>query len=145
MDRPSSEFPPLHNRVLVVDDDRAARETAAALLEDSYVVVTAEDGPSALKVLERREIDVICTDYEMPGMTGRELLNLVHSRFPCVAGVLMTGHREYLSTPPSYGRGYVFDIVLKPFDPANLMRTIDRALDRARVARELQRRAARAR
>ncbi len=127
-------------RVLVVDDNLAARETLSGLLEDTFETVTAASGRGALELLPRYAFDVVCTDYDMPGMNGMELLQHLFSNYPFAAGVLVTGHREYLSTPPSYGSGRVYDILLKPFDAVTLERTISRALERSRVAREIQRR-----
>jgi len=130
-------------RILVVDDDPVSRVTLAALLADDFEVVTASSARAAIEILDRRPIDVLCTDYEMPDMNGAQLLDLVFSRFPCVAGVVVTGHREFLSTRPAgHEPRRVFDIILKPFDPDQLLRTLARALDRTRVARELERRAA---
>jgi two-component system response regulator HupR/HoxA len=131
---------PRRPRILIVDDDRAARETLSGLLEDAFEILTASSGRSALELLPRYGFDVVCTDYDMPGMNGMELLQHLFSSYPFASGILVTGHREYLSTPPSYGRGRVYDILLKPFDAETLERTIARALDRSRVAREIQRR-----
>ena len=132
-------------RVLIVDDDRAARETLSALLEDTFETVTASSGRGALELLPRYLFDVVCTDYDMPGMNGMEVLQHHFAHYPCASGVLVTGHREYLATPPSYGRGRVYDILLKPFDGDTLERTISRALERTRVSRELERRGVTAR
>ncbi len=131
---------PCEGRILIVDDDPGARLTTAALLDDMFEVVTATSGAAALQILDGREIDVVCTDYEMPGMSGTDLLRRVFGRFPCVAGVLVTGHREFLAASSSLGRERVFDILIKPLDGEHVLRTITRAVGRSRVARELQRR-----
>jgi DNA-binding NtrC family response regulator len=141
---PAKAEPRERARILIVDDERAARATVAALLDDEFEVLTAESGHEAFALLERRPIDVVCTDYDMPGMTGIELLRLMFLHVPCTSGVLVTGHREYLSTPPNCTKGRVFDIALKPFNAPQFLRTIARALDRTLVAREILRRTPRA-
>jgi DNA-binding NtrC family response regulator len=123
-----------------VDDDLVTLQTTAAILEEAFDVLTATSGYEALQILERRRIDVVCTDYVMSGMTGVELLAHAFARFPCVSGVLVTGNREYV-TAPSGGGARVYDILIKPVPPAQLLRTIKRALERSSVAREIERRA----
>jgi two-component system response regulator HydG len=128
--------------VLLVDDDLVTLHVTAAILEESFEIVTATSGHEALQVLERRQIDVVCTDYVMSGMTGVELLGQAFARFPCVSGVLVTGNREYVTAPSSKSGGArVYDILIKPVPPEQLLRTIRRALERSRVAREIERRA----
>jgi FixJ family two-component response regulator len=76
----------------------------------------------------------------MPGLNGAELRRVVFSRFPRVAAVVITGQRDFLSRPFSSGPGRVFDILRKPIDGDQLLRTVARALERGRVAREIERR-----
>ena len=81
-------------RVLVVDDDEVLLETTQALLESDFIVRGASSGRTALHELERESVDVVCSDYSMPGMTGFELLQEVAVRWPSTMGVLITGFRE---------------------------------------------------
>jgi CheY-like chemotaxis protein len=66
--------------VLVVDDDRDARDTVTAALEtEGYHVRCAENGAQALAaLLHDRKPEVIVLDLSMPVMTGWELLAMVH-------------------------------------------------------------------
>ena len=68
--------------VLVVDDDRAVRETTTAALEGAgYSVLAAADGPQALRMLQVHDIDVALLDLNLPGMTGLEIsLGALHLR-----------------------------------------------------------------
>jgi CheY-like chemotaxis protein len=64
--------------LLVVDDLPANRELLARRLERSgFRVVTASDGPEALVVLRRQDVDLVLLDIMMPGMTGLEVLREV--------------------------------------------------------------------
>jgi CheY-like chemotaxis protein len=67
------------NRVLVVDDDEAIRETLQILLEDSgYIVVQARDGIEALEHLRAaRERTVVLLDLMMPKLDGAGVLGTV--------------------------------------------------------------------
>jgi CheY-like chemotaxis protein len=63
-------------RVLLVDDEKYIRESVYTLLErDGYEVLTSSNGPDALNIfrLSVRPVDLLVTDYNMPGMSGLEL------------------------------------------------------------------------
>jgi len=60
-------------RVLVVDDEQNIRQVLVYVLEDEgYQVVEAQDGETALRLIERQHPDVIILDMKMPGMDGWE-------------------------------------------------------------------------
>lgn len=66
--------------VLVVDDLEANRAMLSRRLERrGFSTVMAEDGPSALKLLEAREFDIVLLDIMMPGMSGMDTLRLIRS------------------------------------------------------------------
>lgn len=127
---------PSRTRVLIVDDDASVRITAAALLEDEYDVATARDGNEALEILAMRTFDVLCTDLRMPEMNGLELLRRATARQPGINGVLITGHRDYLSSAGSID-GISFTVLLKPYSADELLARIARAAQRARLTRTM--------
>jgi two-component system response regulator HupR/HoxA len=112
-------------RLLLVDDQESVRETTAALLSDEFDVVCAADGPSALALLAEQPFEIVCADYNMPGMTGAELLGRAQALRPCAA-VLVTGHSQYLDVIPPQVR-QALSIVLKPYEPQLLIDTARRA------------------
>jgi CheY-like chemotaxis protein len=62
-------------RILVVDDDEDTRQLIAfALGEKSYAVTEVADGEAALAALRDASFDLVITDYDMPGLTGSEML-----------------------------------------------------------------------
>lgn len=80
-------------RVLIVDDSRLDQELAASLLEDAgYETVLAGNGREALARLEKEAPDLILTDLQMPEMSGLELVQAVHARYPRIPVVLVTAH-----------------------------------------------------
>ncbi|AUV82637.1 hybrid sensor histidine kinase/response regulator [Salinigranum rubrum] len=86
--------PPMH--VLVADDDDAMRETTVKLLEATLDNATVTGFPSARGVLDAladdASVDCIVSDYEMPEMSGLELLEAVRETDPDVPFVIYTGH-----------------------------------------------------
>ncbi|MHC2710329.1 PAS domain S-box-containing protein [Bradyrhizobium diazoefficiens] len=111
--------------VLVVDDDLLVLENTAAMLEDlGHVVVEARSGDEALALLRRtRTIDLVVTDYAMPGMTGLQLANAIAAERPETVILLSTGYADLPSdTRSSLPR------LAKPFDQAALAKAIEAAM-----------------
>ncbi|ELZ23400.1 response regulator receiver modulated GAF sensor protein [Haloterrigena salina JCM 13891] len=80
--------------VLIVDNEPGFADLAGEMLErerDAIVAEAATDATAALEILEQREIDCIVSDYEMPRMTGLELLERVREDDPDLPFILFTG------------------------------------------------------
>jgi two-component system response regulator HupR/HoxA len=123
-------------RVLVVDDEPAVVETTAALLSDDFIVATAQSGEAALRQLGAGSFDVICTDYNMPGMTGAEVLRRALVLAPWLGTVLVTGYREYSGKADKGPGGYL--LLLKPYEPQQLIDLVRRAGASARLKQQLR-------
>ncbi|WP_246848002.1 hybrid sensor histidine kinase/response regulator [Sphingomonas beigongshangi] len=80
----------------VEDDDDVRAYTVESLRELGYRVLEAHDGPSAIRLLERRseDIDLLFTDVVMPGMSGRELADVVRERQPNVKVLYTSGYTK---------------------------------------------------
>ncbi|MCA1819298.1 MAG: response regulator [Thermoplasmatota archaeon] len=121
-----------HKSILVVDDEPDIREAVRDVLEsclEDATVFTADSGRSALAVLGKEKVDLIVTDYKMPGMTGVQLLNEAETLAPGLRHILVTAFdRELLHDLG--GRGKNEHIVQKPLDPERLIREVERALGR---------------
>lgn len=111
--------------VLVVDDDLLVLENTAAMLEDlGHAVVEARSGDEALALLRRtRTVDLVITDYAMPGMTGLQLATAVAAERPGTVILLSTGYAEL----PSDARSSL-PRLSKPFDQAALAKAIEAAM-----------------
>lgn len=100
--------------VLLVDDEESMRVTALALLEDRFDAEAVRSGDEALIWLGTHEVDVVCADFQMPGMNGLELLEHVVKRYEHVSGILITGHRDFLGGARSTDR-LSYSVLLKPY------------------------------
>ncbi|HWR97219.1 MAG TPA: response regulator, partial [Candidatus Methanoperedens sp.] len=80
--------------MLVVDDEPAFLSGLWGLFAESYELFTSTNAAVALQTLTRERIDVIVTDYKMPGMNGLDLLVEVKKRFPQIVRVLMTAYAD---------------------------------------------------
>ncbi|MBS7845118.1 response regulator, partial [Pseudomonas fluorescens] len=81
-----------HN-ILVVDDEPKLCDLLASALGQNHVqVFIAGNGLHALKVLEQEDIDLVISDWRMPGMDGPALLAEIKVRYPQVPVIVMTAY-----------------------------------------------------
>lgn len=123
--QPSSqvELKPLPGRysVLVVDDDPAMLEVLSRILRrEHFDIATAGDGAEALEKAEAAtSLDLLVTDYDMPGVTGNELADGVREMYPDVKILFQSGFSDLLFTEEgSLGDGTAF--LRKPFTARGL-------------------------
>ena len=111
------------HRVLVVDDNRDAAESLAALLEcDGAVVAVAGDGPEALALAESFAPDLAVLDIGLPGMTGYELCEALRAtpRGRAMRIVALTGWGQRSDRARSRLAGFDHHLV-KPADHSALL------------------------
>jgi two-component system response regulator HupR/HoxA len=121
--------------VMVVDDEHPVLASAAALLSGDFHVLTASSDTEALKLLERHTVDVLCTDFNIPGSDGIHLLREATARQPHMSGVLVTGHAEYLEKRDRYEVQGLYYLLIKPYEPSRLIEIVQRAAKSARLKR----------
>ena len=115
-------------RILVVDDDQGMRENLAELFESlGYEVWTAANTADALAELERGDVDLLLTDYKMPGPTGVELIEAARKRQPGIRAVLMTAFGDSFTEIESDRRGAV-GYVNKPFEADEIIAFVEKIL-----------------
>jgi len=124
----------LSDRILVVDDDAALRESLALLLAtEGYEVVTAGDAAAALARLEE-PVDVVLCDVRMPGRDGLELLPELIRRLPGAPVLMMSAYGSADLAVEALKRG-AFDYLAKPFQPSEVLLAIRKARERERLRR----------
>jgi len=114
---------------MVVDDNAGFRESLLALLDagELEVVGEARSGEEALQLLRRMpKIDVVVTDYAMPGMNGLKLAEAIAAERPGTPLVLCTGYAELPGSMRSH-----LPRISKPFDQAALAAVIAEAIREA--------------
>ena len=124
-------------RVLLVDDERAFREAAAAFVREAgYACDCAGDASEAIEALRREAYDVLVTDLVMAGNASLELNEYVATTHPDLPVVIVTGHPSISSAIRAL-RLSVTDYVLKPMEPEELTEAIGRAVEAGRNRRRL--------
>jgi PAS domain S-box-containing protein len=114
--------------VFIVDDEeRMCRSLQAILKNAGYQVAYATSGESALRFFKQKDVDLIVSDIHMPGLNGFELLETIHSMKPGTPVILMTGDESVDSAVSALRKG-AYDYLTKPFEPEDLLNTIENAL-----------------
>lgn len=125
--------------VLYVDDEALARKYFASAIESEYKVLTALSVKGALDVLAATHgaVDIIVTDYRMPGHNGVELLRRVREEYPHIVSILLTAFADKEVLLDTINRGEVFRILEKPMqrEQARAVLREASARGRARIAR----------
>ncbi len=122
------EFRAVKSCLLIVDDDQGMRENLAELFESlGYDVRTACNTPEALAVLDEEDVDLLLTDYKMPGPTGVELIEAARKRRPGLRAVLMTAFGDSFTEIESVRRGAV-GYLNKPFEADEVVAFVERIL-----------------
>lgn len=112
--------------VLIVDDDQemlVALQNGFQKYEDTFAVITAENGKEAVEKLKRSTVSLIVTDLKMPRMDGFSLLQFVMENFPDIPVIVITGY----STPEMEKmarEGGAVSYIAKPFMLDSLARKI---------------------
>jgi len=114
--------------ILIVDDDEGVRENLAELFTVvGYRVVTSASAPEALESLVRERVDLLLTDYRMPGPNGVELIEAARRARPGLRAVLMTAFGDSFTEIESVRRGAV-GYLNKPFEADEVTSLVDRIL-----------------
>lgn len=128
------------NRILLVDDDEMVLGSLTSLLdlETEYRVETAGSGEAALALADDNPLDLIISDYLMPGMNGIDLLGRLKESQPWAPRILLTGYADKENAIRAINDVGLFQYLEKPWDNAHLLLVIRNALERRHLLRALQ-------
>lgn len=122
--------------ILCVDDDPVVSQLLAdSLTQAGHRPLHAASVPEALAVLARGTVDLIISDYRIPGMSGLELLARLEHEGYDVPLIMMTGYAHIESAVASIRAGAV-DYITKPVSAAQLELAVEHALAVVRLRRE---------
>jgi DNA-binding response OmpR family regulator len=111
--------------ILLVDDDLDLREVVAAILAaPGYTVLAASDGYEALRILVDRDVDLLITDVQMPGISGFELARQAKLMRPRLHVIYISGRT---SKPDRLGPIYGV-LVRKPVRGRELLTIVEREM-----------------
>lgn len=128
----------IQDPILIVDDEPEVRNALLeALQSQGYTADVAASGEEALERMAQRTFSVVLTDLHMPGgRTGLELMATIRQRHPDTLCVLVTAFATLDTSIEALKHG-AYDLIQKPFKLAEMEVVLDRALDHARLVRQV--------
>ncbi|HVQ75207.1 MAG TPA: sigma-54 dependent transcriptional regulator [Candidatus Binatia bacterium] len=123
--------------MLVVDDEEASRTGLGSLVSTwGFEVVEAANGAEALEQALAFRPDLVITDLVMPGLDGLDLLKALRADLPGASVIVLTGNATIETAVAAMKEG-AYDYMSKPVDVRRLRVLVDKAVERADVAREV--------
>jgi len=129
-----------YHKILVVDDEVGIRKGCQRVLRaEGHDVLLAETSEQGLELLaENPDVDLALVDLKMPGIGGLEFLARATQLAPETVRVVMTAYATIETAIEATKLG-AYDFLTKPFTPDELIRVVNKALERAHLMRERNR------
>ena len=127
--------------VLVVDDEIRSQEAIRRTLEEDFEVFCASDAESAQAVIEREMpggIHIVLCDQRMPGKSGVDFLKEVRDRWPDVVRIILSGYTESEDIIDGINEAGIYQYLMKPWQPEQLLLTLKNAASVWRLQQENQ-------
>ncbi len=118
-------------KILCVDDERnVLKALRRVFMDEDYEFFSAESGAEGLGVLEEEpDIQVVISDYRMPGMDGVDFLRRVRERWPETVRIVLSGFADTASVVAAINEGQIYRFIPKPWNDEELKEIIAKALD----------------
>lgn len=124
------------SKILVIDDERAIRNSLKEILEyEKHEVELAEDGPTGIEMASKNSFDVVLCDIKMPRMDGLEVLENLQDKIPELPVIMISGHGNIDTAVEAIKKG-AFDFIEKPLDLNRILITIRNATDKNTLIKE---------
>jgi DNA-binding NtrC family response regulator len=126
------------SKILVIDDERAIRNTLKEVLEyEKHEVDLAEDGASGIELFSANSYDIVLCDIKMQKMDGIEVLQKMTEISTVTPVIMISGHGNIDTAVEAIKKG-AFDFLEKPLDLNRLLITIRNATDKSTLITQTQ-------
>jgi DNA-binding NtrC family response regulator len=125
--------------VMIVDDEQMVLTSLATYLEleTEYRIVTFTGGEQAIAFLEGNTVDLVISDFLMPGMDGLQFLTRARELAPEVPRVMLTGYADKENAIKAINQVGLFHYIEKPWNNDELLHIIQNGLEKRRLLLEL--------
>lgn len=127
----------MNEKILIIDDELAPRESIRMVLKDHYEVYTAAGAHEGMEIMEQDNIDLVVMDIKMPRMDGITALQEMKKKFPDTEVILLTAYAS-LETARDAIRFGAFDYLIKPFDKDDVLLVVRKGLEKRRTSNDLR-------
>lgn len=118
-------------KILIIDDEFAPRESIRMVLKDRYFVSTAAGAQDGIDIMSKNPVDLVVMDIKMPTIDGITALQEIKKKHPDTEVVLLTAFAS-LETARDAIRFGAFDYLLKPFDKDDILTVVEKGLAKRR-------------
>jgi two-component system response regulator HupR/HoxA len=125
--------------VLVVDDEVRSQEALRRTLDEEFTVFTAGSAEEALQVMAAEFVQIILCDQRMPGTSGVEFLRQVRAQWPDTIRIILSGYTETEDIIAGINDAGIWQYLLKPWHPEQLLLTLKGAANLWRLQQDNQR------
>ncbi len=126
-----------NEKILVIDDELAPRESIRMVLKDKYDVSTASGAIEGMELITNNAVDLVVMDIKMPKMDGITALREIKKKHPYTEVVLLTAYAS-LETARDAIRFGAFDYLIKPFDKDDVLVVVEKGLKKRRTNKGLK-------
>ncbi|MDX9847225.1 MAG: sigma-54 dependent transcriptional regulator [Tenuifilaceae bacterium] len=124
------------SKILIIDDERAIRNSLKEILEyEKHEVDVAEDGESGVEIFQKGAYDVVLCDIKMPQMDGIEVLDKLQDISAETPVIMISGHGNIDTAVEAIKKG-AYDFIEKPLDLNRILITIRNATDKTVLIKE---------
>lgn len=116
-------------KLLYIDDEINNQFLFKELFKKWFTVYTLDDPTKAFDLISKEGINVLITDYLMPGMNGLEMAQKLQESFPTVIVIILTAYDDRDIMLQAINQGSIYRYTLKPWNVDELKHTIDSAFD----------------
>jgi DNA-binding NtrC family response regulator len=125
-----------NGKLLIVEDERIALKNLEHVMKkEGYEVVGTERGPTALKLLEEQQFDVVLTDLKMEKVDGMQILKRCRELHPDTEVIMITGYATLNSAVDTMKQG-AFYYIAKPFKLDVVRKVVKEAVEKVRLKME---------
>ncbi|MCL4457060.1 MAG: response regulator [Nitrospirae bacterium] len=118
-------------KILCVDDEQNVLNALKRLfIDEPYEIFTAISGQDGLKILEQENVNLVISDYRMPGMNGVEFLREVYRSWPDTVRIVLSGYADTAAIVSAINEGHIYKFIPKPWNDDDLKVTISNAIER---------------
>ena len=115
-------------RLLLVDDEPGIVNALRRVFrQENYEVLTANSGQEGLARLAEGPVQLVISDFMMPGINGAQFLREVKQRSPDTIRIMLTGHANTDAVMGAINEGAVYKFILKPWNDDDLREHIRQA------------------
>jgi two-component system response regulator HupR/HoxA len=125
--------------VLLVDDEPRSLESLRRTLDEHFTVFTADSAEQAGALMARETVQIVVSDQRMPGTTGVAFLRQVRDQWPNTVRLILSGYTEAEDIITGINEAGIWQYLLKPWHPDQLLLTLQGAGQLWRLQQENQR------